>query len=237
MLPTTVATLYFILSLLTTIVHGCPPPLNNFKYADNNTLLRQAISQHESAHVVGGNSALRPWPTNAQGIVVIPFCFVDVWVKHKIEQNFQDAWERWYNKIGDPKPQTGHRLGGFQELKDRSGNPIFCYRDQAYKFWNPKVPGGTLQIKILPGTGRSQATMGFFPPEWSVQSFNITFRPKLKYYRNNENDRHEIRIGWHNNPMAIYERDVLTLSHEMGHVFGLQHEHQRPDRKLILAGF
>lgn len=117
------AALFYILTLLTLLAHGCPPPFNDFEYVDNDTLLREKIDGYKSnpqlgwAHAVGGVSALRPWPANAQGIVLIPYCFEDAWAKKKDRKEVP----RWVGKVvqQDRRPQStdwpsSRRLSGSQ---------------------------------------------------------------------------------------------------------------------------
>lgn len=119
------ATLIHILTLLNVVVYGCPPPFNDFQYANNDTLLLEKISQYKSgpqlgwAHVVGGTSPVKTWPANDQGIVSIPYCWADPWSRKNIDRKFKQAWLKWSVKIGSPSAQSGHRLGGFREVTDK----------------------------------------------------------------------------------------------------------------------
>jgi hypothetical protein len=74
-----------------TVVKYCPPPFNDFKYADNATLLSEAISEFKVdpqtgwSHVVADPSPAKPWPVDHHKLSVIPFCYVDQWTKNKID--------------------------------------------------------------------------------------------------------------------------------------------------------
>lgn len=166
----TMAVFLYLVAMLS-MVYGCPPLFNAFKYADNDTLLHQAISQYESnpalgwAHVIGGASPAEPWPTNDEGIVFIPYCFTDAWTTSKFEPHLLEAWKRWADKIGSPGAQTGHRLGGFKKVQGTKG-PILCFKDKKLKKWNKKLPHDTLTISAHLGTAGSSATMGYIPQSW-----------------------------------------------------------------------
>ena len=89
--------IFLCVSAMLSMVYGCRPPFNDFKYADNHTLLHQAITQYTSnaargwAHVVKGYSPATPWPANDEGIVIIPYCFTDPWTKSRLEKSFEEA--------------------------------------------------------------------------------------------------------------------------------------------------
>lgn len=166
----------YVLALLTLVVYGCPPPFNDFKYANNNTLLLEKIAQYTSdpqlgwAHVIGGTSPVKTWPANDKGIVNIPYCWADPWSKKKIDRKFQQAWLKWSVKIGSPSAQSGHRLGGFREVTDKNGEPVFCYWDKSQKVWKKSIPDDTLVIRAVLNSHASSGSLGYTPKEWLVRA-------------------------------------------------------------------
>jgi len=69
----------------------------------------------------------------------------------------------------------------------------------------------------------------------SIVSLALYHDSILTSTRNPKNGANRVRIGYINSP--DYERHVMVdiVIHEMGHVFGLKHEHQRPEHKLNLS--
>lgn len=173
------ATLFHILSLLGLVAYGCPPPFNDFDYANNDTLLREKITQYKAnpqlgwAHVIGGTSPVKTWPANQQGKVIIPYCWADAWSQKKFKRRFQQAWLRWSIKIGLPSAQSGHCLGGFQEVTDEHGESVFCYGDEKHMLWKKSIPDDTLVIKAVLNSHASYASLGYTPKEWLVRTYPV----------------------------------------------------------------
>ncbi|KAJ4323925.1 hypothetical protein N0V94_001569 [Neodidymelliopsis sp. IMI 364377] len=76
---------------------------------------------------------------------------------------------------------------------------------------NPKVSSGTLQVELRDYSQGGEATLGYRPVEWD---------PRF--------DRHTLRLGYDSKNPVQY--NAYVAAHELGHVFGFIHEHQRPDR-------
>jgi hypothetical protein len=76
--------LVLLLSLLITLAHGCMPPFNDFRYAENDTLMREAIAQYKS-NPEGG------WLAVLENGSPIKFCYADDYSKSKIGLIFVEA--------------------------------------------------------------------------------------------------------------------------------------------------
>ncbi|KAF1849685.1 uncharacterized protein K460DRAFT_349848 [Cucurbitaria berberidis CBS 394.84] len=208
--------LVLLIMAFAAISSTCMPPFNDMRYADNATLLQVTLDQYEAnptlgwAHVFDGESPLERWPANENGIVIINYCFLNQNVKDKLEGFMVKGWEAWRSKLGNAGPGYHHRLGGFS-VYNKDGVTPFCFETNGR--WNEKVPVGTLVVGLMldPQDSGGEAVMGHRPSQWDA-------RP----------DRHVLRIG---SPEGL-PSDLLTwvAIHEMGHVLGLTHEHQRKDR-------
>lgn len=155
-----------------TVVKCCPLPFNDFRCADNATLLHEAISEYKFdpqigwAHVVADPRPAKTWPADDHKLSFIPFCYVDQWTKNKIDTIRYKASQMWYKTIGNAGPGQHHRVSGFREVKDSNGNYMFCYADRKDRIWNNNVRSDTLVIDIRLNTYVSSATMGYRLEEW-----------------------------------------------------------------------
>ncbi|KAH4107762.1 hypothetical protein HBI80_129040 [Parastagonospora nodorum] len=214
----------FFLSVFCALAYGCVPPFNDFRNLHNATRLSVAIADYKAdpqlgwATPIGGpNHAIQAWPTNKDNLVYIPFCYLFDYVKQKNAPVFERAWDLWFRKIGKASKVAGHRLAGFEEMKDANGNSRFCYSSFENDVWNPDVPEDALVIDwdILSATS------------WSFCGYT----PKNML---DKRGRHQMVIGWEYTPHYERFKVVPTIAHEMGHIFGLAHEHQRADRDLYV---
>lgn len=123
-----------LLIAFATLATCCMPAFNDFKYAENATLLEEIVAQYGSnpdmgwADVLGGTSPLQPWPKDNSGLVNIQYCWPDLETKSKLEKAIQGGWEMWHTRLGNGGPGSGHRIGGFSEYK-HNGNMVFCWLD------------------------------------------------------------------------------------------------------------
>lgn len=111
------------------------PHFNNFKYADNATLLKEVVAQYDAnpamgwAHVLGGTSPLKPWPKDDNGLVNIKYCWPNLETKAKLGPAIQGGWEMWHVPLGNGGPGSGHRVGGFSEYIN-GDETVFCWPDE-----------------------------------------------------------------------------------------------------------
>jgi hypothetical protein len=161
----------YLFAYLTSIAYSCPPPFNDFRFADNATLLQETVDQYETnpelgwTHVIntwpGSSSPLQVWPSGSDGIVHIKYCWVDQITKDRLESVVSRAWNSWSMALGDAGPiHRKHRLGGLSEVSD------FCFTDQTYSNWNPAVPYDTIAIMAIVGSYISTAITGYRPKLW-----------------------------------------------------------------------
>lgn len=120
-----------------TLATSCIPPLNDFKYTDNATLLEEVVAQYDAvgdpatgwAHVLAGTSPMKRWPKDENGLVNIKYCWPDLETKAKLGPAIEVGWVRWQTLLGNGGPGEGHRVGGFSEYAHNE-ETVFCWLDE-----------------------------------------------------------------------------------------------------------
>jgi hypothetical protein len=227
---------------------ACPPPFNDVRFMANDTVdsatlvrnyldalnnLNPNLDWFEKVSSGAANQATT-WPArqvHGQSLTIIYWCLADetAWLSG-LDAAVNAGWNTWENAIGPADPDNRHNLV-LMPLLDAYGNFIFCYIGPYQdKVWNNVVPKDTLAILPVASYnfGQASATAGYFPDS-----------------ANNQPGRHALSIGHtgilsgqHYNwaPQIAHELGMLILfdckikTDNAGHVFGLLHEHQRPDR-------
>ncbi|PSN75602.1 hypothetical protein BS50DRAFT_644514 [Corynespora cassiicola Philippines] len=153
----------------------------------------------------GIEGAPNPWPRNPQNnLVEITYCYLNQRSRDEARSNLEDAIKGWIDALGGPASHvTGHGLA-FRDVKDDEGNPIFCSEDggSGGSNWNSEIPLGTMNVEYRR---------------------DVTGEASMWYRLDSSNPwRNHLKIG--------ASADVVSTMHELGHKFGMGHEHQRADR-------
>ncbi|KAK4954616.1 hypothetical protein LTR10_008049 [Elasticomyces elasticus] len=127
---------------------------------------------------------------------------------------YEDAWE-----IGNFPPLVGQAFSKWRDALDQSALDFVpdpsCYGILECGCATSLTQPDTLHI-IRSTDGQTKAVVGY-------------------EYDSNRDGRHTLKIGGYDpknqESVPLY---VLAIAHELGHVAGLAHEHQRPDRDIDL---
>ncbi|KAF2449030.1 zincin [Karstenula rhodostoma CBS 690.94] len=139
----------------------------------------------------------------------IPYCYASIAARAQLKHHIDSAIQIWMTALGGPASAvTAHGLS-LTEVVDDQGQPIYCFFNdyQSYEHpgsWHTAIWKHVLAIH-LQGGGGARSTLG--------------------YFEQGAAGRHALVSGL-DAPNIIQ----ITLAHELGHVFGLGHEHQRNDR-------
>ncbi|KAH6625712.1 hypothetical protein C7974DRAFT_206176 [Boeremia exigua] len=154
----------------------------------------------------------QPWPEvdrKGRKMRIVKYCYSEKHVRDHLDcPRFRDAFDKWRQKLDSPAFKGTTNLY-WEELSDGNPDrskrqPRYCY--DADKNWDSKnVPHDTLAIRIDRNAGKSaSSTVGYDP----------TREKDLFGY-------HIMNIG--------PDVTTATIAHELGHVFGMVHEHNRHD--------
>jgi hypothetical protein len=135
---------------------------------------------------------------------IVYYCYDDVQTYNALREPVSAAIKTWEKALGPPNARNGHSVM-FKMATNRRGRPYFCQHRPGR--WNKNVLPNTLAIQDKRGVqAHCKATYG---GSWRPQS-------KVKGWK------FKMEVGW--------DYTVNFLVHEFGHVLGMAHEHQRPDR-------
>ncbi|KAF1959726.1 hypothetical protein CC80DRAFT_489827 [Byssothecium circinans] len=141
------------------------------------------------------------WPKNNDQVSAVTHCYANEESYAKLYIHVERGWYTWLKKIGPNSSHYGHTLFFTAPRVE-----AWCYLDEAETKWNPYYANYTLVIKVMGDDAiGGEASTGYTSDK-----------------TNHDAGRHYMYMGG-----AASDWD---FAHELGHVFGLLHEHQRPDR-------
>ncbi|KAF9697216.1 hypothetical protein EKO04_004836 [Ascochyta lentis] len=200
----------------TTVSYNCnsyPFPLNDIWVpGQNKSILNSSIDKFVdtnpegmgSAHIWGNPEGPIPWERDKNNLFTIKYCFIRDYDRRHLVDMLETTIEEWWNEIGQAGSRSGHGLT-MKELTDANGKPVYCMDNSAEDKWNKNVPYDTLPIEFTDGQeGSCSSTIGLKrtkpPKPWNMR-------------------------------LSIDSPNLIQdTMHELGHVFGMEHEHQRADR-------
>jgi hypothetical protein len=110
---------------------------------------------------------LTTWPIGS-----IPFCFDQPSTRQHLENDLYEAWMLWYNALGPPGDQSGHKLQFFEYIYG-SGDWWYCYKERKHDNdpweWNPSVPYGVatiLESVVHVPRLNPSVVVGYIPSVW-----------------------------------------------------------------------
>ncbi|KAF1837066.1 zincin [Decorospora gaudefroyi] len=146
-----------------------------------------------------------PWPRMGAHGVVIPYCFTQAKDRRNVRNVVENAMAKWIQYLGGPAGrESGHAIR-FKERKDAHEKPMYCAPTNYRDGWNACLDKDTVAIEYTEGKG------------WGGS---------VGLKRNGK--------PWQNLVHIADGYTLLGAMHELGHVLGLVHEHDRSDRDTYI---
>ncbi|KAH6875114.1 hypothetical protein BKA58DRAFT_418724 [Alternaria rosae] len=213
--------LLLLARLCATLTSACVFPFNNPRLTNSSSVADYVAELQASGKLSddGGkgwvtiidkdtNSDPAVWPNYKDTPNVwIEYCFATEEDFTKYKDVVEEAAGEWKNKIGSGESNQ-HRFDGFRHYHHEDTNSDPRCRLQDGK-WNPFVPEYTLMI-MEADDFITRATVGY-----------------LDASINSHAGRHALHL-WMG--PQVWKTWKWQVTHELGHVLGLEHEHQRDDR-------
>jgi len=142
----------------------------------------------------------------------IYWCFENQLAETQITvQRMDQAWLVWTSVMGTASQESGHALEFKRWKHPVTNNYAHCY--DANNQWTKGMPRAAVRIKYDPEAGGAFAPAG---------------------YQGRATGAHHLTQGPTDTPGREHPNPAWQIAHELGHVFGLFHEHQRPDRDIYV---
>lgn len=149
----------------------------------------------------------KPWPRGSDNKITIPYCYKDANSRSRLLGTIEFAAAKWKEALGGvASKRAGHGIV-FKEAVE-NGVPLYCFSPRASNGhnWNDKIPFETVYL------------------DWSDQRSGVGATVGLI---EDEEDPEPWPMGLLAGPGAA----PIDYVHELGHILGMAHEHQRADRE------
>ncbi|KAF2661064.1 hypothetical protein K491DRAFT_711314 [Lophiostoma macrostomum CBS 122681] len=166
-----------------------------------------------AADVFGGKDVPIVWPRVSNNKVAIRYCFYDTDTDKRLRSLVRGAMDVWMGALGERKKDNGHAIE-FYEHTDKDNKPYHCVDES-----NPSRPWNTnLQTDTVAILWRGADGINPQPVPASSATLGCLKKP---------------------NPFVLNlvvgtSHTLWEITHELGHVLGMVHEHQRADRDLFI---
>lgn len=156
---------------------------------------------------LGKDVGPEPWPRGMGDYARIWYCFRTPQDRAALHDKFEAGLALWSKALGGWAPGSRHAIRWEERLQ--ASQPLYCHDEKAKNGfeWNEQIPYETIAVMAHENpVAIASATIGYIVNEDDPEPWEMI-----------------MRVG--------QQADDAAIAHEQGHLMGLAHEHQAPNRE------